>query len=284
MTQFDATDVRRYYDRHTSAFVRFGQGGGAIHRAVWGAGVENRGQAFHFVDDRIADLARALPAHSGLLHLLDLGCGVAGSLCHLARQLPMHGTGVTLSPVQVRMATEHIRDAGLADRVRCVEADFCRIPASVEPADLAYAIESFVHGPAAGVMLDAWARAVRPGGVLVICDDFRRPASHEAGGEAAAKAIERFRRGWHVNTLVARDELQASAHAAGFDHESTVDLTASLETGRLRDRLIARLTTLAGWVAPRASRIDYLLGGSALQECLARGWIGYDFSVFRRRG
>ena len=295
MTQFDAADVRRYYDRHTSRFVRFGQGGGSIHRAVWGAGVENRRQAFHFVDDRIAELARALPARSGLLHLVDLGCGVGASLCCLARQLPMRGTGVTLSSVQVRMATERIRDAGLAGRVRCVEADFCRIPASVEPADLAYAIESFVHGPAAGVMLDAWAHLVRPRGVLVICDDFRRRSAdardalsnvegRPAGDDAAARAIERFRRGWHVNTLITRDELQACAHAAGFDHESTVDLTASLETGRLRDRLFAGLNTLAGWLAPHTPRIDYLRGGSALQECLARGWIGYDFNVFRRRG
>jgi SAM-dependent methyltransferase len=187
--------------------------------------------------------------------------------------------------VQVRIATERIRNTGLADRVRCIEADFSRLPASVDPADLAYAIESFVHGPAAGVMLDAWARLVRPGGVLVICDDFLRPSTdaRDAGGDAAAQVIERFRRGWHVNTLITRDELQARAHAAGFDHESTIDLTASLETGRVRDRVIARLTALAGWLAPRASRIDYLLGGTALQECLARGWIGYDFSVFRRR-
>jgi hypothetical protein len=115
--------------------------------------------------------------------------------------------------------------------------------------------------------------------VLVICDDFRRPVR----GEDAARAIERFRRGWHVNTLLTRDELQACAHAAGFDLQSSTDLTTSLETGRARDRLITRLSAMAGWLAPHAPQVDYLLGGSALQECLVRGWIGYDFSVFRRR-
>jgi SAM-dependent methyltransferase len=296
MTQFDAGDVRRYYDRHTRAFIRFGQGGGAgaIRRAVWGAGVQSRQQAFHYVDERIADLACALPPDSRPPHLVDLGCGVGGSLCYLARKLPIRGTGLTLSPVQVQLAARRIRDAGLTGRVTCLDADFCRIPAAVEPADLAYAIESFVHGPSAEVMLDAWAHLVRPGGMLVICDDFRRPPggargalSHvegrAGGGDAAARAIDRFRRGWHINTLIARDELQACADAAGFDHESTIDLTPALETARPRDRLLARLTTVAGWLAPRASRIDYILGGSALQECLAQGWIGYDFTVFRRR-
>jgi hypothetical protein len=32
------------------------------------------------------------------------------------------------------------------------------------------------------------------------------------------------------------------------------------------------------------SGVDYLRGGSALQECLANGWIGDDLTVFRRRG
>jgi hypothetical protein len=30
-------------------------------------------------------------------------------------------------------------------------------------------------------------------------------------------------------------------------------------------------------------RYGHLLGGSALQDCLAHGWIGYEFAVFRRQ-
>ena len=36
--RFDAADIRHYYDRHSARFVRYGQGGGSIHRAVWGEG------------------------------------------------------------------------------------------------------------------------------------------------------------------------------------------------------------------------------------------------------
>ena len=60
MSRFDAAQVRRYYDRHTSAFVAFGQGTGAIHRAVWAPGVGSRTAAFHYVDDEIASLASTL--------------------------------------------------------------------------------------------------------------------------------------------------------------------------------------------------------------------------------
>jgi SAM-dependent methyltransferase len=281
ITHFGIADVRHYYDRHTRAFIRFGQGGreGAIHRAVWGPGVETRQQAFHYVDDRIADLARGLSSAGAMPHLVDLGCGVGSSLCYLAERLPVRGTGITVSPLQARLAAQRIGDAGLANRVTCIEGDYCRIPPGVERADLACAIESFVHAPAPRPALTAWARLVRPGGLLVICDDFRRPAA----GDAAARSIDRFRRGWRINTLLSRDELRACAQAAGFEHESSVDLSAALELRRTRDRVIARLCAAAAWLTRGAGSFDYLLGGSALQECLANGWIGYDFTVFRRR-
>src|SRR5688500_13955301 len=101
--RFSASQIRRFYDRHTPAFVALGQGGsvGAIHRAVRGPGVTTREEAFHFVEDRIAERIRQL---SPAGHIVDLGCGVAASLCYLAEKLPISGTGITLSPVQARLA------------------------------------------------------------------------------------------------------------------------------------------------------------------------------------
>ena len=72
------------------------------------------------------------------------------------------------------------------------------------------------------------------------------------------------------------------ARTAGFEHESTVDLTSALELRRVRDRAISVLGTVCDWFSVSTPRLDYLLGGSALQQCLARGWVGYDLSVFRR--
>lgn len=280
--RFDIGDIRRYYDRHTPSFIRFGQGGsaGAIHRAVWGPGITTRLQAFHYVDDQIAELARSLLSTSAMPHLVDLGCGVGTSLCYLAERLPIRGTGITLSPVQARLAAQRIQRARLSDRVTCIEGDYCDVPPSVGPADLAYAIESFVHGPAPHRVLAECGRLVRPGGLLVVCDDFRRSTARGA----AMRAIDRFRRGWRINTLLSQDELRALARTAGFEHQSTVDLSSALEIRRARDRAINVLGAVVGWLPFGTTRLDYLLGGSALQECLAHGWIGYDLTVFRRFG
>lgn len=280
MPQFETAQIRQYYDRHTAAFVRFGQGAseGAIHRAVWGPGTTTRQQAFHHVDDRIVALAHDLAPASDTLHVVDLGCGVGASLCYLAERLPMRGTGVTLSAVQARLGADRVAKAGLSDRVACLEADYSDLPAAIKQADLAYAIESFVHGPAPDRFLEQCRRLVRPGGLLVICDDFKRAIDHPE----ADRALDRFCRGWHINSLLRREDLKALARVSGFTHDTTVDLTPFLELRRGRDRVIGALVRLLDWLPLDQGCFDHLLGGNALQTCLANGWIGYDLAIFRR--
>jgi SAM-dependent methyltransferase len=278
MARFDAAQVRRYYDEQTRAFVAYGQGGGegAIHRAIRGPGVTTREQSFHYVEDRLLEW---LPALGGSPHVLDLGCGIGGSLCYMAERLALRGTGVTLSPVQAQLARQHLQARGLSGRVACVEGDYTQLPPGIDAADLAFAIESFVHGPDPARFFAEAARVVRPGGLLVICDDFRR----ETADPKAGRALERFVRGWHINSLLTRDALHQLAHDAGFVHEETADLTPWLELGRPRDRVVAALVATFGWLPLEESRFGMLAGGSALQTCLRRGWIGYDLVRFRRR-
>jgi SAM-dependent methyltransferase len=279
MARFGTDLIRRYYERHTHAFVAFGQGGslGALHRAVAAPGVTTDAGAFRYVEDLIVALAGRLPVRGTPPHVIDLGCGVGGSLCYLAGRLPITGTGITLSPTQAALARERAAASGVDDRVRIIAGDFTDVPADVPSADLVFAIESFVHAPDAERFFAQCRRLVHPGGALVICDDFRRAA---AGPDATA-AIERFCRGWHVNTLLAGEELHALARAAGFAHESTTDLTPYVKIGRPRDRIADVLLRPIARLPWRWSRLDPWLGGSALQTCLRNGWVGYDFVVFR---
>ncbi len=278
---FDTAQVRQYYDRHTATFVSFGRGGtvGAIHRAVWAPGVSTREQAFHYVDDQVAALAasrtRTVSSGGHVPHVVDLGCGVGASLCYVAGPLPVTGTGVTLSPVQADLARQRVRDAGLTARVVIVEASFDALPDAVGQADVAYAIESFAHAPDPSRFFAECGRLVRPGGVLAICDDVRRPTRDRR----AARTIARFERGWHLNSVLPAADIQALARAAGFVHESTTDLTPYLEPRSTRDRL---LDALLGWLPLGRTPLGPVLGGTALKTCQARGWLGYEFTVFRR--
>ena len=281
MPRFEIAAIRRYYDRNTPSFVALGQGGGvgAIHRAVWGPGVSNLAEAFHFVDEQIAAAISRIPGVSPAPHLVDLGCGVGASLCYLARRLPIRGTGITVSPVQAAMATRAIREANLSDRLVCMEGDYNDLPRGIPPADLAYAIESFVHGPSPERFFDECRRLIRPGGLLIICDDFRRPVDHPD----AAQTVDRFCAGWHINTLLTAQELRAMARTAGFEHESTLDLSPWLEINRTRDWFISLFLALFGWLPLENTRLGHLAGGRALQTCLQRGWVGYELVVLRNR-
>lgn len=279
MARFDAADIRRYYERHSASFVRYGQGRGSIHRAVWGPGTRTRDEAFHYVDDQMAALVRRVPSPPSDVHVVDLGCGVGASLCYLAEQLPIRGTGITLSPTQAAMAQDLVADRGLSGRVVCVEGDYGDLPADIRTADLAYAVESFVHGPDPARFFDQCRRLVKPGGLLAICDDVRR----DAVSPGAARAIEEFMKGWHINTLLDRDTLVRLASNAGFEHQSSLDLTPLLEIKRIRDRAIAGGVALLKRLPINTDRFDYVIGGDALQTCLARGWIGYELSVFKSR-
>jgi len=289
MARFDPSRVRDYYDRHTRPFVGLGEGrqSGAIHRGVWGPGVRNADEAIHYVDDRIAAVIRPLaeaghpdpPTIHAPVHVVDLGCGVGATLVRLAQRLPLRATGVTLSPVQARLAGEKIAARGLTGRVHCIEADFCALPPAVGQADAAFAIESFVHAPDPSRFFEQCRQLIRANGLLIICDDFR-------GGQTdpgAAAAVERFCEGWHINTLLTPEELRRRAHDFGFDHQTTDDLTPYLRIPRPRDRVIGAFLAVIEWLPGARKRFDDLIGGQALQTCLRRGWITYQLAVFRRR-
>ena len=76
-----AGNVAEYYDSNTESFLRFGHGGSvfAIHRAVWGPGVETREQALQFAEKLITE-------HIGrnkFDRVIDLGCGCGASMIYI---------------------------------------------------------------------------------------------------------------------------------------------------------------------------------------------------------
>lgn len=273
-------EVKRYYDDNTRLFLTLGQGTeGTIHRAVWGAGVTHRDQAMAYVDELVlARLNQATP-EGAEPYVVDLGAGVCASLCRMAKRRPLRGTGITVSSEQAALAQERIRALGLEGSVSCVEGDFCALP-SLERADFAFAIESFIHAAAPALFFQQAAKLIRPGGTLIVCDDFlaRR-------GESEARArrwLERVRRGWLLGHLTSEATAQEYAAQAGFQHRESLDLTPMLELGRPRDYAIAALMRCLGWLPIRNSYWAMLYGGHALQHCLERRYLEYRFNVWQR--
>jgi ubiquinone/menaquinone biosynthesis C-methylase UbiE len=225
--------------------------------------------------ERSRDPSDAPPA------VADLGCGVCASLCRMARHRPIRGLGVTISDAQVSLGRRRIDAAGLAGSVECIKGDFCRLPSDLSPVDLAFSIEAFVHAPSASDYFRECARLIRPGGQLIVCDDFVG-AAHHRSEPRSRRWIERFQRGWVAPNAVTEEEARALAASAGFSHVETLDLTAYLESRRARDYAAGALMRCLGWAPVNNNYWSMLYGGHALQIGLKRGFIKHLFVVWRR--
>jgi SAM-dependent methyltransferase len=272
--------VRAYYERNTPIFLRFGRERETqtIHRSVWAEGVATLPEALTYVNSLVANAVAAVAAGrtDQALQLLDLGCGVGGSLFHLAdaSAAPFFGVGVTISPIQCRLARQNALARGLDGRAAFVEADFLNLPLA-GGFDLVYAIESLIHAPDYGLALREAARALKPGGVLLICDDF---LVDEPGG--SPEWLIAFRRGWHANSALSLARAIALAEAAGLRLRLKRNLTADLRLLKLPG-FVARLALRVGNALP--SRWDFVqgqVGGLGLQYGLASGRIAYHWLEF----
>ena len=279
-----AEQVRRYYDDNTRLFLSLGQGSeGTIRRAVWGPGVQDRRQAMRYVDSLLLKRLQGIDdvAPDQRLRVADLGCGVGSSLCFIAEHLPIAGTGITISPAQAELGMKRIAAQGLSDRVRCIQGNFGDLPAGLEPTDLAFGIESFIHAPDAQAFFAQAARLVRRGGYLMVCDDLLAEGAREI--PRARTLAQRVRDGWKGLNLLTESEAHGLARQVGFEPVETVDLTPFLEIQRPRDYAIGALMRCFGWLPVSGSYWSMLYGGHALQLSLKRGWMKYLLLTWRRR-
>ncbi|WP_432991447.1 SAM-dependent methyltransferase [Dactylosporangium sp. CA-233914] len=269
--------VRRYYDRNTAAFDKLGQGGASIHRAVRAPGVTTRAESFHHVDEIVL---AALPAGVAEPTVVDLGCGLGASLMYLAGRAPIRGEGLTISPRQAEGATRLLAGAGLADRVRCREGNYLDVPADLHGrADVVFSIEAFLHSPDAGGYFREAARTLRPGGRLLVCDDFLTPV-HASG--KPARRLAAFRDGWRVGSLLTVEQVRAFAADFSLELIEDRDLTPYLELRRPRDRFIAALVATGRPLRLSGEYWRMLSGGDALQWCLLNGLLNYRVLTFTR--
>jgi SAM-dependent methyltransferase len=279
-------DVARYYDRNTTRFLRFGGGARAraIHRELWGPGVGSTTDAKRYVNrlvgDEIESAGIARPV------VLDLGCGVGGTLFDLATRFPagtMHG--VTISARQHELAQRWSDRVGIGERCVFHIGDFHDLelgpPHDSLRAHVVVAIESFAHASDPTAFFATVARHLDPErGRVVVIDDFLADERGKLSPTDHA-LIDRFEEGWRLGTLQTPTGCQAAAAAAGLEALRDWDLTPLIRLGRPRDRVIAA-------VAPALDRLGLagvpfcgnMIGGDALQAGIRKGVFSYRMLTF----
>ncbi len=262
--------VRHYYDANTWKFLLSGNQR-AIHRELWGPGVTSADEAVHHAHSLVLD--ELGPADS---RVLDLGCGVGTTALYLAQRRPVEVVGVSISPAQVRLAQRFAaRTERLRGSVRFRTADFTDLPHELTGFDLALAIESFVHADPAAAFFREAARALRPGGALVVIDDFRLCAPSDP-------RLSDVRDGWHMATLLSEPEAARLAAAAGLDLQASRDLSSLQRLDRPRDRLVRAAQPVLRRLRSHSVWAQSMVGGDALQRCHQQGLLAYRLLRFVR--
>lgn len=278
--------VARYYDRNTSRFLRFGGGASAlaIHRELWGPGVTTAAGAKRYVNVLLAD---EIP--SGAEAILDLGCGVGGTMIDLASRFPtatLHG--VTLSARQVELAGRFAGEHGVAERCHFHLGDFesldleARHGSALLRADAVLSVEAFAHAADPKAFFATARRHLsEPHGRVIVVDDFlaRDPAALPAPHRSL---VEDFRAGWRLGSLITMARCASAARAAGLELVANRDLTPLVRPGRTRDRVIARLAPIFAHLGlVRIPFFGNMIGGDALQQGIREGIFEYRMLVFR---
>lgn len=275
--------VAEYYDASTQRFLAMGGSGRAlaIHRPLWAQDIQTDEQAAGHINTLIAQAAETtLGQAPSRVH--DLGCGVGGTLFHLARAWPDAVLcGVTISAEQVAIANAHASAQRFGERCLFVRSDFT-LPMTLPPADLVVAIESHVHAPDAGSFLSAARRHLRPGGVLIIVDDLLT-ADEDDLTPPHRSLVAAFRRGWRLGHVPARETLVTQATELGFTPVQTADLTPLLRLNRWRDIALRAVGPLADKIGlSRQPLFGNMIGGNALTESYRAGIMRYSMVILRR--
>ena len=275
--------VRAYYEKNTRLFLALGIGRRtlSIRRAVWAEGVRSLEEAVNYTNGLVAAEARSRDGarRSGTLRILDIGCGVGGSLFFLADAagVPLEGVGVTISPRQAEMAGREARLRGLSGQCSFIVGDFARLD-GLPLFPLAFAIESFVHFAAPAVFFAAAARVIAPGGRLIIVDDF---LAGERSSPQERRRIDAFRKGWLLSSLCTVPGAVHAAAGYGMRLVEDRDLSAYLSKPA-SSRMV--------WWAARVMRAlpvpwpywRSTVGSLALAACRQDRLVEYHFLVFER--
>lgn len=274
--------VAAYYDASTRRFLRLGGSGAAlaIHRPLWAPGISDPEQAAAHVNILVRHAAEGALGRTPE-RVRDLGCGVGGTLLHLAGQWPRAElTGLTLSAEQAELAASHAQARGYGERILVLRSDFS-LPTTLPRADLVVAIESHVHAGSADAFLRSAQSHLAPGGVLIIIDDMLTvPAS--ALDRRGVRLVSAFRRGWRLGHVTPAQGLVDTAQGLGYRLVDQSDLSPLLRLNRWRDhalRLVGPVADATGLI--RFALFANMVGGNALTQAHRAGIMSYRLIVLR---
>jgi SAM-dependent methyltransferase len=247
-----------------------------MHKRLSIEAANSRTAGVEYVNDRVLAVA-GLAAGP---RVLDAGCGFGGTIFHWQPRIGGRYEGITLSRVQLAVAQREARRRGITGACRF------RLQSYDGPLgtgfDAVVAIESLIHSPDLDRTLPNQARALAPGGVLLVLDDM---AACDLDRYRPAEA-DLLRRHWGCARYWTYDDYRDGLHRAGLSLVHDEDLSALMRPRHVEilDRLELAYSFLHRRIPVRAARtvVSAYLGGIALERLHGSGDVHYRLLVARK--
>jgi len=231
-------DVVRYYDATWLDYrvLWSDRSSRAMHFGYYDEGISSHALALQNTNNVLARLARVGPGDV----VLDAGCGLGGSACWLAQHRHARCVGITPVHRQVTKARKIAAERGLSSRVEFVCGDYTHLPFGEGTFDVVWALESLCHATEKNKFYAEAARALRPGGRLVVADYMRAGRPMPAPAEAF---LQPWLKGWSMPDLYTPGEHLDACRQAGFANAGISNFTPTVERSLRR---LYRLALAAG--------------------------------------
>ena len=138
-----------------------------IHHGYWVRGDESKEAAQNQLIDHLARLAD-IKAGS---RILDIGCGFGGTSLYLAKNYAASATGITISPVQVKMAKEAAAKTSLDASFFLMDAEDMQFS---QQFDVLWSVESISHYYDPRKFFASAVKFLKPGGCFALTDWFQK--------------------------------------------------------------------------------------------------------------
>lgn len=273
--------VRTYYDENTRFFLKFSGHKQAqnIHRSLWMPETKSLEDALNTSNALILkEIESVAPTQA---RIADLGCGVGASLFYIHPRLqnPAPALGLTLSPVQARLAQESANQLGLQGHIRFAEGDFTSVPLPSDSLDAIYSVEAVCHAVAPENYFKEAGRLLRTGGKLILVDDYKSARSFNSSEQ---KWFDAYIEGWYVPGVRTVEQTNQSAQAHHLKLIKNNELTPYLRLRNLPNVIASALLWLGEKLPIKHAIVPSMLGSMALQQCLHMKVVEYRFLVFEK--
>jgi len=276
-----AARVARYYEENTQPFYLRYWDDEDIHFGLFeGAGDRPPANPRAALKSALKAMTAAIvaPARIGPGDLVvDAGCGIGGALLDVAGARGCRAVGLTISPLQVEIASRRASELGLSDTVRFERADCSeRLPLPDASVDVVISIEAACHFADKPRFARECARVLRPGGRLAASDWMKSDA---CSLDDEREHITPVCQAWRLAGLESREGWRAILAEAGFQVHEVVDLAQDvIENARIMQRARVELMLEDASASHPKDRLALWL---RQYETLSRAWLEGHFTLGR---